>query len=66
VAVEVIRRLFVSKRAAQKFDMERFNFRKLDDVEVKKQYQVKFSNRFGALEKLGGGDDDDDVYISKA
>jgi len=28
-------RLSVSKRAGQKFDMEKFNFKKLNDVEVK-------------------------------
>jgi hypothetical protein len=30
--------------------MERFNFQKLNDVEVKEEYQVKISNRFAALE----------------
>jgi hypothetical protein len=33
--------------------MERFNFRKLNVVEVKEQYQVKISTRFTALENLG-------------
>jgi hypothetical protein len=33
-------RLAVSKRAAQKFHVERFNFRKLNDLEVRKQYQI--------------------------
>ena len=45
-------RLAVSKRATQKFDMERFNLRKLTDLEVRKQYQIKLSNRFAALENL--------------
>jgi hypothetical protein len=39
-------RLSVSKRARQKFDLERFDLRKLDDVEVKEKYQVEISNRF--------------------
>jgi hypothetical protein len=30
--------------------MERFNLKKLNDVEVKEKYQVKISNRFAALE----------------
>jgi len=30
--------------------MERFNFRKLNVVEVKEQYQVKISTRFASLE----------------
>jgi hypothetical protein len=33
----------VSKRAWQKFDLERFDLRKLDDVEVKEKYQVQKS-----------------------
>jgi len=40
--------------------MEVFNLKKLNDVEVKKQYQVKISNRFAALENLDDDDDDDD------
>jgi hypothetical protein len=41
-------RLAVSKQAAQKFDAERFNFNKLSELEVRKQYQLKISNRFAA------------------
>jgi hypothetical protein len=39
----------LSKRAAQKFGMERFKLRKPNDVEVKERYQVKISNKFAAL-----------------
>jgi hypothetical protein len=58
--------------------MERFNLKKLNDVEIKEQYQAKVSNRFTLLENLddddggGGGDasaavdDDDDVDINRA
>jgi hypothetical protein len=35
------------------FDVERFDLRKLDDVEVKEKYQVEISSRFTALENLG-------------
>jgi hypothetical protein len=35
--------------------MERFNFKKLSDTEVKEQYQVKNSNRFAALDNLDNG-----------
>jgi hypothetical protein len=35
--------------------MERFSFRQLNDVEVREHYQVIISNRFAALEHLGGG-----------
>jgi hypothetical protein len=33
-------RLAVSKQTAQKFDVERFNLRKLSEMEVRKQYQI--------------------------
>jgi len=52
VVVKVRLRLSVSKQAAQKFDMENFNFKKLNDVEVKEQHQVKISHRFPALKNL--------------
>jgi len=42
--------------------MEKFNFKNLNDVDVKDKYQVKFWNKFAALEDL----DDDDVCISRA
>jgi hypothetical protein len=32
--------------------MERFNFKKLNEVDDKEQYRVEISNRFAALEKL--------------
>jgi len=37
VVTEVRERLAVSKQAAQKFDVERFNFRKLNELEVRTQ-----------------------------
>ena len=40
----------VSKHAAQKFDVEISNLRKLNELQVRKQYQIKISNRFAALE----------------
>jgi hypothetical protein len=52
VILKVTERLAVSKHAAQKFDRERFNLRKLNDLEVRKQYQNEISNRFVALENL--------------
>jgi hypothetical protein len=42
----------VSQPAAQKFDVERFNLRKLTELEVRKQHQFKISNRFAALEHI--------------
>jgi len=57
VVVKVRERLAVSKQAAQKFDWERFNLRKLNELEVMKQYQIEITNRFAPLENLSGGKD---------
>jgi lipoate-protein ligase A len=45
-------RILVSKRARQNFDLERFDLKKLNDVELKEKYQEEISNRFAALESL--------------
>ena len=46
------KRLTVRKPAAQKVEGERFNCRRLNELEVRKQYQIKLSNRFAALNNL--------------
>jgi hypothetical protein len=43
-------RISVSKQASQKFDLERFDLKKLNDIQVKEKYRVEISNRFVALE----------------
>jgi hypothetical protein len=50
VVAKLRERISVSKRARQKFDLDRFDLRKLDDLDVKERYQVETSNRFAALE----------------
>jgi hypothetical protein len=50
-------RLAVSKQDAQKFDGESFNLRKLNELEVKKRYQIDITNRFVALENLSVDED---------
>ena len=47
----------VIKQAAQKFDGERMNLRKLNELEVRKKYQIENSNRFAGLENLSEGGD---------
>ena len=54
-------RLAVSKQVVQKLDGERFNLRKLKDLEVRKQYQIEIINRFAAL---GNISDDGDVNMA--
>ena len=51
----------VSIQAAQKFDRKRFNLRKLNELEVRKQYQTEITNRSAALENLS-----DEVDINRA
>jgi hypothetical protein len=36
---------------------ERFNFRKLNELEVRKQCPIKIENRFAALENLSDSED---------
>jgi len=50
-------RLAVSKEAAQKFDVVRFNLRKLNELEVRKQCQIEISDRFAAVGTLSDGKD---------
>jgi hypothetical protein len=61
VVAKVRKRLAVSKRAAQKIDMERFNLKKLNEGDSKEKYQVTIRNKFAALENL-----DDNGDISRA
>ena len=56
-----IQGLAVGKQAAQRFDRQRFNLRKLNEPEVREQYQIEITNRFAALENLS---DDEDVDIT--
>ena len=44
--------LAINKQTSQKFDVERHNLRKLNELEVRKQYQIKISNSCAALENL--------------
>jgi hypothetical protein len=55
-------RISVSKRARQNFDLETFDLKKLNDVEVKEKYQVEISNRFAALESLDESFDINNIW----
>jgi hypothetical protein len=55
---KVRERLAVSKQATQTFDGERFNLRKLNELKVRKHYQIEITNRFSALENLS---DDENI-----
>ena len=50
-------RLAVCKQAAQRFDRQRFNLRKLNEPEVRELYQTEITTRFAALENLKNDED---------
>ena len=52
VVAKVRERLAVRKQVAQKSDGVRFNLRKLNDLEVRKQYHIEITNWFAALENV--------------
>jgi hypothetical protein len=49
--------LAVNKYLAMKSDVEGFNLGKLGELEVTKEYHIKISKRFVALENLNDGED---------
>jgi hypothetical protein len=52
VVAKVMERLAVNKQRSHRFHKERFNLKKLNEVEGKEQYRVDVSNKFAALENL--------------
>jgi hypothetical protein len=40
----------VNKQRSQRFNMEAFNLKKLNETRGKEQFRVEISNKFGALE----------------
>jgi hypothetical protein len=52
VVAKVRQRLPANKQRSFRFHIERFNLKKLNEVEGKEQFRVEFSNRFAAFEDL--------------
>ena len=52
VVAKIKQRLAVRKQAAQNFDVDRFSLRKLNELEIRQQYEIKNSNRFTASDNL--------------
>jgi hypothetical protein len=61
VVVKIRERLAVSKQTTHRIRVERFNLKKLNEVEGKELYRVEISNRFATLENL-----DTEVDINRA
>jgi hypothetical protein len=53
VVAKVRERLAVNKQRSQRFYMDRFNLKELNEVEGKEQYHVEVSNWFDAEEDIG-------------
>jgi hypothetical protein len=49
-----------SNQEVHKFEGERFNLRKINQLDVGKQFQIEISNRIAALETIS------DVYTNRA
>jgi hypothetical protein len=52
MVAKVRERLAVKKQRSRRFHMERFNLKKLKEVEGNDQFRVEVSNRFATLEDL--------------
>jgi hypothetical protein len=50
VVAKVRERLAMNKQRSHRFHMDRFNLKKLNEVEGKEQFRVEVSNRFAALD----------------
>ena len=57
VVAKLRERVAASKQAAQKYDGERFNLRKINELEIRKNYQNEISNRVAALGNLSDNED---------
>ena len=62
VVAKLRERLAVHRQATHKFEGERFNLRKLKELEVKEKYQIEITNRFAALENLNVDEDINRVW----
>ena len=52
MTAEVREGWMVSKKAVEKLEVEKFNLKKLNDLEVRKQYPMKISKRSAASQNV--------------
>jgi len=62
--VTIRERLSVSKQAMQKFDMDKFKLKKLNDMAVRAQYQVKISIDLQLWTNCMIGDEEEDTNMA--
>jgi hypothetical protein len=53
VVAKIREKLTVNKQGSQRFHMERFNLKKLNEMEGKKKYHVDVPNRFCSIGRFG-------------
>jgi len=64
VVARVRERLSISKQEGKNFDGERFNLRKLSELDVRKQCQIKITNRLAALKSFSDGQDINRAWVN--
>ena len=64
VVAKVRDRFAVRKQATRKSDGVRFNLRKLNDLEFRKQYQIEITKRFAVLKNVREDEDINRVWES--
>jgi pyrroloquinoline quinone (PQQ) biosynthesis protein C len=52
VVTKFMDRMSVSIQKTQKFDVETYDLKNLNKMEVRESYEIKISNKFAALENL--------------
>jgi len=57
VIAKLRERLAEVKQAGLRFHRQRFNLRKPNEFEVRKQYQIEITNKFAALDNLNVDED---------
>jgi hypothetical protein len=57
VVPKVKKKFSVSKQAAHKFYLDRFNIMYLNELNVRREYQIRMSNRFATVENLNDSTD---------
>jgi len=57
LVAKVRERLAVSKEVTQNFAGERFNLRKLNELEFRKEFHIEITNRSAVLENLSDSED---------
>ena len=57
VVAKIWKRLAVNKQAGHNFNGESCNLREVNELEIRKQYQIEITKRFVALENLSDGED---------